>query len=171
MDGLGVLAGWLAGSHTPTQAIHTRTRYAHTTHHTLAQDAGRIAGLEVLRIINEPTAAALCYGADKKEGLVAVYDLGGGTFDISILEISGGVFEVGEEWEGGGSGWVEGSRGPRSPHLRARMLSTHPLHPALPTRAPHFNRSRPPTATPSWAARTLITACCSTWWMSSRRAT
>jgi hypothetical protein len=58
------------------------------------QDAGRIAGLEVLRIINEPTAAALCYGSDKKEGLVAVYDLGGGTFDISILEISGGVFEV-----------------------------------------------------------------------------
>ena len=58
------------------------------------QDAGRIAGLDVLRIINEPTAAALCYGADKKEGLVAVYDLGGGTFDISILEISGGVFEV-----------------------------------------------------------------------------
>ena len=61
----------------------------------LVQDAGRIAGLEVLRIINEPTAAALCYGSDKKEGLVAVYDLGGGTFDISILEISGGVFEVG----------------------------------------------------------------------------
>jgi molecular chaperone DnaK (HSP70) len=60
----------------------------------LPQDAGRIAGLEVLRIINEPTAAALCYGSDKKEGLVAVYDLGGGTFDISILEISGGVFEV-----------------------------------------------------------------------------
>jgi molecular chaperone DnaK len=58
------------------------------------KDAGRIAGLEVLRIINEPTAAALSYGMDKKEGLVAVFDLGGGTFDISILEISGGVFEV-----------------------------------------------------------------------------
>jgi hypothetical protein len=53
-----------------------------------------IAGLDVLRIINEPTAAALAYGSDKKEGLVAVYDLGGGTFDVSILEIMGGVFEV-----------------------------------------------------------------------------
>ncbi len=49
---------------------------------------------QVLRIINEPTAAALAYGTDKKEGLIAVYDLGGGTFDISILEIMGGVFEV-----------------------------------------------------------------------------
>eukprot|EP00775_Hariotina_reticulata_P006227 gene6227-6464_t len=58
------------------------------------KDAGRIAGLDVLRIINEPTAAALAYGSDKKEGLVAVYDLGGGTFDVSILEIMGGVFEV-----------------------------------------------------------------------------
>eukprot|EP00976_Prorocentrum_cordatum_P073688 1181213-Prorocentrum_minimum.AAC.8 len=54
------------------------------------KDAGKIAGLDVLRIINEPTAAALSYGVDKKEGLVAVYDLGGGTFDISVLEISGG---------------------------------------------------------------------------------
>src|SRR5580704_13638661 len=59
------------------------------------QDAGKIAGLEVLRIINEPTAAALAYGLDKKKtGLIAVYDLGGGTFDVSILEIGDGVFEV-----------------------------------------------------------------------------
>lgn len=58
------------------------------------KDAGRIAGLDVKRIINEPTAAALSYGADKKEGMFAVFDLGGGTFDISILEMSGGVFEV-----------------------------------------------------------------------------
>ena len=59
------------------------------------QDAGRIAGLEVLRIINEPTAAALAYGLDKADGeVIAVFDLGGGTFDVSILEISGGVFEV-----------------------------------------------------------------------------
>lgn len=59
------------------------------------KDAGKIAGLEVLRIINEPTAAALSYGADKKEGIVAVYDLGGGTFDVSIMEMAQGVFEVG----------------------------------------------------------------------------
>ena len=59
------------------------------------KDAGKIAGLEVLRIINEPTAAALAYGLDKhKTGTIAVYDLGGGTFDISILEIGDGVFEV-----------------------------------------------------------------------------
>src|SRR5690606_9594790 len=59
------------------------------------KDAGRIAGLEVLRIINEPTAAALAYGLDKKDGKnIAVYDLGGGTFDISVLEIGDGVFEV-----------------------------------------------------------------------------
>lgn len=59
------------------------------------KDAGRIAGLEVLRIINEPTAAALAFGMDKKENkVIAVYDLGGGTFDISILEINNGVFEV-----------------------------------------------------------------------------
>ena len=59
------------------------------------KDAGKIAGLEVLRIINEPTAAALAYGLDKKEsGTIAVYDLGGGTFDVSILEVGDGVFEV-----------------------------------------------------------------------------
>merc|ERR1711912_85968 len=59
------------------------------------KDAGKIAGLEVLRIINEPTAAALAYGLDKKQsGTIVVYDLGGGTFDISILEIDKGVFEV-----------------------------------------------------------------------------
>jgi molecular chaperone DnaK len=59
------------------------------------KDAGKIAGLEVLRIINEPTAAALAYGLDKNEGkTIAVYDLGGGTFDVSILEIGDGVFEV-----------------------------------------------------------------------------
>ena len=58
------------------------------------KDAGEIAGLEVLRIINEPTAAALAYGIDKKVTKIAVYDFGGGTFDVSILEIGDGVFEV-----------------------------------------------------------------------------
>src|SRR5207249_3301925 len=59
------------------------------------KDAGHIAGLEVLRIINEPTAASLAYGLDKKaEGIVAIYDLGGGTFDISILKLREGIFEV-----------------------------------------------------------------------------
>ena len=59
------------------------------------KDAGKIAGLEVLRIINEPTAAALAYGLDKEDGkTIAVYDLGGGTFDVSVLEIGDGLFEV-----------------------------------------------------------------------------
>src|SRR5205807_7475165 len=59
------------------------------------KDAGRIAGLEVLRLVNEPTAASLAYGLDKKQnGIVAVYDLGGGTFDISILKLHDGIFEV-----------------------------------------------------------------------------
>jgi len=77
-----------------TQAVVTVPAYFNDHQRQATKDAGRIAGLDVLRIINEPTAAALCYGSDKKEGLVAVYDLGGGTFDVSILEISGGVFEV-----------------------------------------------------------------------------
>lgn len=77
-----------------TQAVVTVPAYFNDSQRQATKDAGKIAGLEVLRIINEPTAAALSYGMDKKEGLVAVYDLGGGTFDISILEISGGVFEV-----------------------------------------------------------------------------
>ncbi|EFN53090.1 hypothetical protein CHLNCDRAFT_36653 [Chlorella variabilis] len=80
--------------HPVSQAVITVPAYFNDHQRQATKDAGRIAGLEVLRIINEPTAAALCYGSDKKEGLVAVYDLGGGTFDISILEISGGVFEV-----------------------------------------------------------------------------
>mmetsp|Transcript_20042 Transcript_20042/g.27747 ORF Transcript_20042/g.27747 Transcript_20042/m.27747 type:complete len:675 (-) Transcript_20042:335-2359(-) len=77
-----------------TQAVVTVPAYFNDAQRQATKDAGRIAGLDVLRIINEPTAAALSYGVDKKEGIVAVYDLGGGTFDVSILEISGGVFEV-----------------------------------------------------------------------------
>ena len=80
--------------HTVSKAVVTVPAYFNDAQRQATKDAGKIANLEVLRIINEPTAAALSYGVDKKEGLVAVYDLGGGTFDVSILEISGGVFEV-----------------------------------------------------------------------------
>jgi molecular chaperone DnaK len=78
-----------------TQAVITVPAYFNDAQRQATKDAGRIAGLEVLRIINEPTAAALAYGLDKKHaGTIAVYDLGGGTFDVSILEIGDGVFEV-----------------------------------------------------------------------------
>jgi len=81
---------------TVTKAVITVPAYFNDSQRQATKDAGKIAGLEVLRIINEPTAASLAYGMDKKADgkLIAVYDLGGGTFDVSILEISGGVFEV-----------------------------------------------------------------------------
>ncbi len=78
-----------------TEAIITVPAYFDDAQRQATRDAGKIAGLEVMRIINEPTAAALAYGMDqKKSGMIAVYDLGGGTFDVSILEIGDGVFEV-----------------------------------------------------------------------------
>jgi len=78
-----------------TQAVITVPAYFNDSQRQATKDAGKIAGLEVLRIINEPTAAALAYGLEKKgSGTIAVYDLGGGTFDVSILEIGDGVFEV-----------------------------------------------------------------------------
>ena len=82
--------------HTVTQAVITVPAYFNDAQRQATKDAGKIAGLEVLRIINEPTAAALAYGLDKKteSKTIAVYDLGGGTFDISVLEIGDGVFEV-----------------------------------------------------------------------------
>ena len=77
------------------QAVITVPAYFNDSQRQATKDAGRIAGLDVLRIINEPTAAALAYGLEKKEsGTIAVYDLGGGTFDVSVLEIGDGVFEV-----------------------------------------------------------------------------
>jgi molecular chaperone DnaK len=80
---------------TVTQAVITVPAYFNDSQRQATKDAGRIAGLEVLRIINEPTAAALAYGMERKgSGTIAVYDLGGGTFDISVLEIGDGVFEV-----------------------------------------------------------------------------
>lgn len=77
-----------------SKAVVTVPAYFNDAQRQATKDAGKIAGLDVLRIINEPTAAALSYGLNNKEGTVAVFDLGGGTFDVSILEISGGVFEV-----------------------------------------------------------------------------
>ena len=80
---------------TITQAVITVPAYFNDAQRQATKDAGKIAGLEVLRIINEPTAASLAYGLDKKQsGTVVVYDLGGGTFDVSILELGDGVFEV-----------------------------------------------------------------------------
>ncbi len=78
-----------------SQAVITVPAYFNDAQRQATKDAGRIAGLEVLRLVNEPTAAALAYGLDKrKEGIIAVYDFGGGTFDVSILRLHEGIFEV-----------------------------------------------------------------------------
>ena len=78
-----------------TQAVITVPAYFNDAQRQATKDAGRIAGLEVLRLVNEPTAAALAYGLDKRnQGVIAVYDFGGGTFDISILRLQDGIFEV-----------------------------------------------------------------------------
>ena len=80
---------------TITQAVITVPAYFNDAQRNATKDAGKIAGLEVLRIINEPTASSLAYGLDKKTNeIIAVYDLGGGTFDISILDVGDGVFQV-----------------------------------------------------------------------------
>src|SRR5579884_2401350 len=78
-----------------TKAVITVPAYFNDAQRQATRDAGRIAGLEVLRLVNEPTAASLAYGLDKRQnGIIAVYDLGGGTFDISILRLHDGIFEV-----------------------------------------------------------------------------
>lgn len=78
-----------------TKAVVTVPAYFNDSQRTATKDAGRIAGLEVLRIINEPTAASLAYGFEKKNNeTILVFDLGGGTFDVSVLEVGDGVFEV-----------------------------------------------------------------------------
>jgi molecular chaperone DnaK len=100
-----------------TEAVITVPAYFNDSQRQATKDAGKIAGLEVLRIINEPTAAALAYGMERKgSGTIAVYDLGGGTFDISVLEIGDGVFEVkatngdthlgGDDWDGRLMDWI-----------------------------------------------------------------
>jgi molecular chaperone DnaK len=102
---------------TITQAVITVPAYFNDSQRNATKDAGKIAGLEVLRIINEPTAASLAYGLDKKKDeKIAVYDLGGGTFDISVLEIGDGVFEVratngdthlgGDDWDAKIMDWI-----------------------------------------------------------------
>src|SRR6202142_1248851 len=100
-----------------TQAVITVPAYFNDSQRQATKDAGKIAGLEVLRIINEPTAAALAYGLEKKKDeKIAVYDLGGGTFDVSVLEIGEGVFEVkatngdthlgGDDWDNRIMDWI-----------------------------------------------------------------
>src|SRR5476649_1295079 len=100
-----------------TQAVITVPAYFNDSQRQATKDAGKIAGLEVLRIINEPTAASLAYGLDKKKDeKIAVFDLGGGTFDVSVLEIGDGVFEVkatngdthlgGDNWDDALIGWL-----------------------------------------------------------------
>src|SRR5438093_1306620 len=85
----------MEGGEPGTEAVSTVPAYFNDSQRQATKDAGRIAGLNVLRIINEPTAASLAYGLDKKKDeKIAVFDLGGGTFDISILEVGDGVFEV-----------------------------------------------------------------------------
>src|SRR5258707_5421911 len=102
---------------TVDQAVITVPAYFNDAQRQATKDAGKIAGLEVLRIINDPTAAALAYGLDKKQGkTIAVYDLGGGTFDISVLESGDGVFEVkatkgdthlgGDDWDNKIMDWI-----------------------------------------------------------------
>jgi molecular chaperone DnaK len=102
---------------TITQAVNTVPAYFNDSQRTATKDAGKIAGLDVLRIVNEPTAASLAYGLDKKsDEKIAVYDLGGGTFDISVLEIGDGVFEVkatngdthlgGDDWDNAVMDWI-----------------------------------------------------------------
>ena len=99
------------------QAVITVPAYFNDSQRQATKDAGKIAGLDVLRIINEPTAAALAYGLDKKENeTILVFDLGGGTFDVSVLEVGGGVIEVratngdthlgGDDWDERIVNWV-----------------------------------------------------------------
>ena len=138
-----------------TEAVITVPAYFDDSQRKATQDAGRIAGLNVLRIINEPTAAAVAYGLDNEAAQkILVYDLGGGTFDVSIIEIEDGTFTV---LATGGSLFTTLAAAPLTcPSLRSRMA---PL------------RCLPPAATPIWAAMTLTSASWSTRWRSSKSLT
>ena len=122
-----------------TQAVITVPAYFNDSQRQATKDAGRIAGLEVLRIINEPTAASLAYGLDKKKDeKIAVYDLGGGTFDISVLEIGDGVFEVkatngdthlgGDDWDGRLMDWILDEFKKEQRHGPAQAARRAPAH-------------------------------------------
>jgi molecular chaperone DnaK len=122
-----------------TQAVITVPAYFNDSQRQATKDAGRIAGLEVLRIINEPTAASLAYGLDKKKNEeIAVYDLGGGTFDISVLEIGDGVFEVkatngdthlgGDDWDNRIMDWILDEFKKRARHGPAQAARRPPAH-------------------------------------------
>ena len=113
--------------------------YFNDSQRNATKDAGKIAGLEVLRIINEPTAASLAYGLDKKKDeKIAVYDLGGGTFDISVLEIGDGVFEVkatngdthlgGDDWDNALMDWIVDEFKKDSRHRSLEAAGRDPAH-------------------------------------------
>src|SRR5258706_2578650 len=131
-----------------TEAIITVPAYFNDSQRQATRDAGKIAGLEVLRIINEPTAAALAYGLDNKQNqLIAVYDLGGGTFDISILKLEDGLFEVlstsgdtylgGEDFDKRIMDWmIEGFQRDTGIDLRDDRMALQRLHEAA-ERAKH----------------------------------
>ena len=121
-----------------TQAVITVPAYFNDSQRNATKDAGRIAGLEVLRIINEPTAASLAYGLDKKKDeKIAVYDLGGGTFDISVLEIGDGVFEVkatngdthlgGDDWDNELMDWLL-AEFKKDTGIDLKQVRRHPAH-------------------------------------------
>ena len=148
-----------------TQAVITVPAYFNDSQRQATKDAGRIAGLEVLRIINEPTAASLAYGLDKKKDeKIAVYDLGGGTFDISVLEIGDGVFEVkatNGDTHLGGDDWDNRSLTGFSTNSKASRAWTCASSPT-PSSASRKRRKRPRSPFP---ARSNTTSTC----RSSRR--
>jgi molecular chaperone DnaK len=143
------------------QAVITVPAYFNDAQRQATKDAGKIAGLEVLRIINEPTAAALAYGLDKgKTGTIAVYDLGGGTFDISILEIGDGVFEAKISTCGWSIIWPTNSRKSRASicaatSSRCSGLKSPPKRPRSSCRQRHRLKSTCRSSPPMRRARSI----------------
>ena len=144
-----------------TQAVITVPAYFNDSQRNATKDAGKIAGLEVLRIINEPTAASLAYGLDKKKDeKIAVYDLGGGTFDISVLEIGDGVFEVkatNGDTHLGGDDWDNRHHG--LDHRRIQDATPASISPSSPTPC-SASRKRPRRPRSRSRARSSTTSIC-----------